>query len=41
MKTPTKEALRSQCAVNYGVQFFGDRWLLAIGARHPHARTES
>ncbi len=30
MKTTTKEALRSHCAVNYGVEMFGDRWSLLI-----------
>lgn len=30
MKTPTKEVLRSQCPVNYGVEIFGDRWSLLI-----------
>lgn len=29
MKTPSK-ALRSHCAVNYGVEMFGDRWSLLI-----------
>lgn len=29
MKTPSK-ALRSHCAVNYGVEIFGDRWSLLI-----------
>jgi DNA-binding HxlR family transcriptional regulator len=30
MKTTTKETLRSHCAVNYGVELFGDRWSLLI-----------
>jgi DNA-binding HxlR family transcriptional regulator len=30
MKTPSKEELRSHCAVNYGVEMFGDRWSLLI-----------
>lgn len=30
MKTTTKEDLRSHCAVNYGVEMFGDRWSLLI-----------
>jgi DNA-binding HxlR family transcriptional regulator len=30
MKTTNKEALRSHCAVNYGVELFGDRWSLLI-----------
>ncbi len=30
MKTTRKENLRSHCAVNYGVEIFGDRWSLLI-----------
>lgn len=30
MKTTSKEGLRSHCAVNYGVEIFGDRWSLLI-----------
>lgn len=30
MKTTNKESLRSHCAVNYGVEIFGDRWSLLI-----------
>ncbi len=30
MKTTAKETLRSHCAVNYGVELFGDRWSLLI-----------
>jgi DNA-binding HxlR family transcriptional regulator len=30
MKTTTKATLRSHCAVNYGVELFGDRWSLLI-----------
>jgi DNA-binding HxlR family transcriptional regulator len=30
MKTTSKESLRSHCAVNYGVEIFGDRWSLLI-----------
>lgn len=30
MKTPPTEDLRSHCAVNYGVEVFGDRWSLLI-----------
>ncbi|HWW70609.1 MAG TPA: helix-turn-helix domain-containing protein [Duganella sp.] len=30
MKTTRKEDLRSHCAVNYGVEIFGDRWSLLI-----------
>ena len=30
MKTPSKEDVRSHCAVNYGVEIFGDRWSLLI-----------
>jgi DNA-binding HxlR family transcriptional regulator len=30
MKTTNKETLRSHCAVNYGVEVFGDRWSLLI-----------
>ncbi|MES2160143.1 MAG: helix-turn-helix domain-containing protein [Pseudomonadota bacterium] len=30
MKTTKKEDLRSHCAVNYGVEMFGDRWSLLI-----------
>src|ERR1700709_1350684 len=30
MKTTSKEDLRSHCAVNYGVEMFGDRWSLLI-----------
>lgn len=30
MKTTSKEELRSHCAVNYGVEIFGDRWSLLI-----------
>jgi DNA-binding HxlR family transcriptional regulator len=30
MKTISKEDLRSHCAVNYGVEVFGDRWSLLI-----------
>jgi len=30
MKTTCKEDLRSHCAVNYGVEIFGDRWSLLI-----------
>lgn len=30
MKTTKKEDLRSHCAVNYGVEIFGDRWSLLI-----------
>ena len=30
MKTTSKEAIRSHCAVNYGVEVFGDRWSLLI-----------
>ena len=30
MKTTSKEDLRSHCAVNYGVEIFGDRWSLLI-----------
>ncbi|MFS2138058.1 winged helix-turn-helix transcriptional regulator [Duganella sp. Dugasp56] len=30
MKTTSKDDLRSHCAVNYGVEMFGDRWSLLI-----------
>ncbi|MGI4840249.1 MAG: winged helix-turn-helix transcriptional regulator [Janthinobacterium lividum] len=30
MKTLSKQARRSHCAVNYGVEIFGDRWSLLI-----------
>ena len=30
MKTTPKGAFRSHCAVNYGVEVFGDRWSLLI-----------
>lgn len=30
MKTTSKENIRSHCAVNYGVELFGDRWSLLI-----------
>jgi DNA-binding HxlR family transcriptional regulator len=30
MKTMNKEDVRSHCAVNYGVEIFGDRWSLLI-----------
>lgn len=30
MKTTSKEDFRSHCAVNYGVEIFGDRWSLLI-----------
>jgi DNA-binding HxlR family transcriptional regulator len=30
MKTTNKEDFRSHCAVNYGVEIFGDRWSLLI-----------
>ncbi|MBK5395264.1 helix-turn-helix transcriptional regulator [Pseudomonas sp. TH39(2020)] len=30
MKTTFKEDFRSHCAVNYGVEIFGDRWSLLI-----------
>jgi DNA-binding HxlR family transcriptional regulator len=30
MKTTNNETLRSHCAVNYGVEVFGDRWSLLI-----------
>ncbi|WP_397453169.1 winged helix-turn-helix transcriptional regulator [Pseudomonas sp. NA-150] len=30
MKTTLKEDFRSHCAVNYGVEIFGDRWSLLI-----------
>lgn len=30
MKTTSKEDMRSHCAVNYGVEIFGDRWSLLI-----------
>jgi DNA-binding HxlR family transcriptional regulator len=30
MKTASKEDIRSHCAVNYGVEIFGDRWSLLI-----------
>ena len=30
MKTTCKEDVRSHCAVNYGVEMFGDRWSLLI-----------
>ena len=30
MKTTGKEDIRSHCAVNYGVEVFGDRWSLLI-----------
>jgi len=30
MKTTPKEDIRSHCAVNYGVEVFGDRWSLLI-----------
>ncbi|MEX3950809.1 winged helix-turn-helix transcriptional regulator [Paraburkholderia sp. EG287B] len=30
MKTTCKEDVRSHCAVNYGVEIFGDRWSLLI-----------
>jgi DNA-binding HxlR family transcriptional regulator len=30
MKTTSKKDLRSHCAVNYGVEAFGDRWSLLI-----------
>lgn len=30
MKTTSKKDLRSHCAVNYGVEVFGDRWSLLI-----------
>jgi DNA-binding HxlR family transcriptional regulator len=30
MKTTSKKDVRSHCAVNYGVEIFGDRWSLLI-----------
>jgi DNA-binding HxlR family transcriptional regulator len=30
MKTTSREDIRSHCAVNYGVEVFGDRWSLLI-----------
>jgi len=30
MKTTSKDDVRSHCAVNYGVEIFGDRWSLLI-----------
>jgi DNA-binding HxlR family transcriptional regulator len=30
MKTTSKDSCRSHCAVNYGVEIFGDRWSLLI-----------
>lgn len=30
MKATSKEDIRSHCAVNYGVEVFGDRWSLLI-----------
>ena len=30
MKTPDEEDVRSHCAVNYGLEIFGDRWSLLI-----------
>ena len=30
MKTTSKEDFRSHCAVNYGVEIFGDKWSLLI-----------
>jgi DNA-binding HxlR family transcriptional regulator len=30
MKTTSNEDIRSHCAVNYGVEVFGDRWSLLI-----------
>ncbi|APA88235.1 helix-turn-helix transcriptional regulator [Paraburkholderia sprentiae WSM5005] len=30
MKTTSKQDIRSHCAVNYGVEIFGDRWSLLI-----------
>ena len=30
MKTTSKDDIRSHCAVNYGVEIFGDRWSLLI-----------
>jgi len=30
MKTTPKKAFKSHCAVNYGVEIFGDRWSLLI-----------
>lgn len=30
MKTTNKNDMRSHCAVNYGVEIFGDRWSLLI-----------
>ncbi|MCS3471519.1 DNA-binding HxlR family transcriptional regulator [Pseudomonas sp. JUb42] len=30
MKTTAKKDIRSHCAVNYGVEIFGDRWSLLI-----------
>jgi DNA-binding HxlR family transcriptional regulator len=30
MKTTSKENIRSHCAVNYGMEVFGDRWSLLI-----------
>lgn len=30
MKTTSKKHIRSHCAVNYGVEIFGDRWSLLI-----------
>lgn len=30
MKTAAKKDIRSHCAVNYGVEIFGDRWSLLI-----------
>jgi DNA-binding HxlR family transcriptional regulator len=30
MKTTSKDEVRSHCAVNYGVEIFGDRWSLLI-----------
>jgi DNA-binding HxlR family transcriptional regulator len=30
MKTTSKEDIRSHCAVNYGVEVFGDKWSLLI-----------
>jgi DNA-binding HxlR family transcriptional regulator len=30
MKTTDKKEMRSHCAVNYGVEIFGDRWSLLI-----------
>ena len=30
MKSISKEDIRFHCAVNYGVEIFGDRWSLLI-----------